>query len=105
MLSHTAMAEYPQIELHPKSNKWPNRCMARMTFPDDLLLAQVRVIRAYDALAQQPPSAPVTVLRHELVQALRGLYDHPFWTTRGTSPTGLVELRRQARARLPVSPA
>ncbi len=39
-------------------------------------------------------------LPHELVEALRNMYGHPFWTTPGTSPTGTDEIRRQARARL-----
>lgn len=72
--------------------------MARPTFPPDLVQAQVRVIRAYEALAQQPPTTPTALLRHELVVALRSLYGHPFWTMPGTAPTGMVELRRQARA-------
>ncbi|WP_374777133.1 hypothetical protein OG756_34550 [Streptomyces sp. NBC_01310] len=74
--------------------------MARPTFPPDLVQAQVRAIRAYHALAQQPPTAPTALLRRELVEALHSLYGHPFWTSPGTSPTGIVELRRQARARL-----
>lgn len=74
--------------------------MARPTFPSDLVQAQVRVILAYEALAQRPPAAPTALLRRELVEALRCLYGHPFWTTPGASPTGIVELRRQARTRL-----
>ncbi len=73
--------------------------MAQPPFPSDLVQAQVRAIRAYDALAQQPPNVATGGLRHELVQALRSLYAHPFWALPGTSATDMVDLRRQARAR------
>lgn len=72
--------------------------MARTTFPDDLLAVQIHVIRTYAALAQQPPICGSTALRHELVQALRDLYAHPYWTEPGHSYAALVELRREARA-------
>ncbi|MFJ6934322.1 hypothetical protein [Streptomyces sp. NPDC101132] len=71
--------------------------MARTTFPDDLLLTQIHVIRTYAALAALPPTAGATALRRRLIQELRCLYAHPYWSEPGHSSASLVELRRQAR--------
>ncbi|MFI1060355.1 hypothetical protein ACH4TC_00500 [Streptomyces spororaveus] len=72
--------------------------MARTTFPDDLLLAQIRVVQTYAALAQQPSTCGTTSLRCQLIQGLRDLHAHPYWTEPGRSYAALVELRREARA-------
>ncbi|MEU7555941.1 hypothetical protein AB0B01_27035 [Streptomyces sp. NPDC044571] len=70
--------------------------MARTAFPDDLLLTQVQVIRTYTALAQ-PRGGHTTDLRHQLIEGLRRLYAHPYWTEPGHSYADLVDLRRAAR--------
>jgi hypothetical protein len=72
--------------------------MERTTFPDDLLLTQIRVLQAYAALAR-PHIDHTANLRYELIENLRLLYAHPYWTQPGHSHADLVELRRAARAR------
>ncbi|NXY93349.1 hypothetical protein HYE82_02760 [Streptomyces sp. BR123] len=72
--------------------------MVRTEFPDDLLLTQIRVIRAYATLARQPRGGTAP-LRRALIHELRLLYAHPYWTDAAHSYADLVELRRLARAR------
>ncbi|MCB5166510.1 hypothetical protein LG634_16895 [Streptomyces bambusae] len=78
--------------------------MARTPFPDDLVLTQLRVLLAYEALAR-PSRTGCTTLRRALIRELRALYSHPYWTDGLHSYADLVELRREARARVWVEAA
>ncbi len=70
--------------------------MAHRLFPDDLILAQARVIHTYTALSQHPHGGS-TPLRRTLIYELRTLYTHPYWSRPGSSYADLVELRHRAR--------
>ncbi|MFF7419601.1 hypothetical protein [Streptomyces smyrnaeus] len=70
--------------------------MPRHDYPRDLIAAQRKRNRVYEALAAPRPHHDPTQLRRSLLQLSSHLMWHPYWKGCGRGP-GLVELCRQAR--------
>ncbi|WP_328966215.1 hypothetical protein [Streptomyces virginiae] len=69
-------------------------------FPEDLITLQRAWQQTYAELAQTP--AGTTVLRRRLITLSGALCAHPYWAASADRRTSGVELRRAARASVPV---